>query len=174
MSLEVLIPNPVIYIVSPFKTWHFLCQTCGTSTQAPPTHTHICHPSQHKPGRPQAPNTLAQTNMNTCKNIRVHKTHIHTHWMLTDEFLFLAVDSLCCQFRHILHERCGTHAHIRYERVPIHTQTHIYTVTFSVLSRHRVRGQCLLSALSERRGERKWAVVIGGMYRTGVLRLIIQ
>ena len=55
-------------------------------------------------------------------------THTHTLWMLTDEFLFLAVYSLCWQLRHILpvHNRSGTHAHIDKENMYTHPGAHIY------------------------------------------------
>lgn len=119
----------------------------------------VCHHSWHQLGKPRhlklrAPNTAAQTDINASTKIWAHK-HTHSRWMLTDEFLFLAVYFLCWQPRHILpaHKCCRTHAHIH--KGNMYTHPHTYTVTFSLLSRQRVRGHCLLSACQrkEERGE---------------------
>lgn len=46
------------------------------------------------------------------------------------------------------------HTHTYIKNICIHTQTRTYTVTFSLLSRQRVRGHCLLSACQREEGER--------------------
>lgn len=124
--------NPTVYIISPLKTWAL--STCGTTPPYLTPLCAVCHHSQHKLGKPHRLKLSSErccTNWHKCKHkIRAHKhKHTHTHWMLTDEFLFLAVYSLCWQFRHILpvHKRSSTHAHTYKENMYTHPDTHIHS-----------------------------------------------
>lgn len=123
--------NSTVYIISALKTWGF--STWGTPTPLllDPLCA-ICHHSQHKlvkPPRLKLSPEHCSTNWHKCKHKIWARKHTRTHWMLTDEFLFLAVFSLCWQFRHILpmRKRSCTHAHIYIENMYTHPDTHIYS-----------------------------------------------
>lgn len=156
--------NPTVYIISALKTWYF--STWGTSTPpvlAPPLCA-VCHHSQHKLGKPHHLKLSAEhcsTNWHKCKHkIWAHKhKHTHTHWMLTDEFLFLAVYSLCWQFRHILpvHKCSCTHAHIYKENMYTHPDTHTYIQWPSLCWVGKESGvSACCQPVRERKGEGKW------------------